>query len=187
MPAGLQSSSMVPNKTIACSEQSDTAPIRRLERCGSNSRCVARPPDDRIFGILIQGYHSSLMCELRRSRGACLDRQTGLSGLPLPKVFSYGGRTHRYWRDPTFGSLARRSSSRVISPSQLADFPAAIRWRPGVVMRSRPAKSLIYPSAMSRALCLAGTNAGGWAGRLLPTKTKEENSSLVSKLESIII
>ena len=112
MPAGLQSSSMVPNKRIACSERSDTAPIRRLERCSSNSRCVARPPDDRIFGILIQGYHSSLMCELRRSRGACLDRQTGLSGLPLPKVFSYGGRTHRYWRDPTFGSLARRSSSR---------------------------------------------------------------------------
>lgn len=51
------------------------------------------------------------LCALRCSGRACLDGQTRLSGLLLPQVFPYGGRTHRYWRDPTFGSLARLSFS----------------------------------------------------------------------------
>ena len=64
---------------------------------------------------------------------------------------------------------------------------AAIRALPGVVIRSLPARSTMYPSPMSRALCSAGIAAGGSKTEVLPTLSSDANSSRVSIFDLEII
>jgi hypothetical protein len=64
--------------------------------------------------------------------------------------------------------------------SGLFSNPAAIRRLPGVVIRSLPARSTMYPSPISRALCSAGITAGGSSTVVSPTLSSEANSSRVS-------
>jgi hypothetical protein len=58
-----------------------------------------------------------------------------------------------------------------------------MRRLPGVVIRSLPTISAIYPSAMSRALCSVGITAGGSNTAHLPTVSSEANSSRVGILD----
>jgi hypothetical protein len=58
--------------------------------------------------------------------------------------------------------------------------PFAIRNLPGVVIRSLPPRSAMYPSRISRALCVAEMTAGGSSTDVLPTVRSEANSSRVS-------
>jgi hypothetical protein len=60
------------------------------------------------------------------------------------------------------------------------EFAAAIRALPGVVIRSLPNRSTMYPSPISRARCSAGITAGGSSTVVLPTVSMDANSSRVS-------
>jgi hypothetical protein len=60
-----------------------------------------------------------------------------------------------------------------------------MRDRPGVVIRSLPDTSAMYPSMMSQTLCSKGIFAGGsFTADVLPTLSREANSSRVSVFDS---
>ena len=62
----------------------------------------------------------------------------------------------------------------------MASCPAYIRNRPGVVIRSRPAMSAIWPIAINRALCETGIVGAKPCTGVLPAASREANSSSVS-------
>jgi len=105
-------------------------------------------------------------------------------------------RPKRPWCNPSmrvvcsYGPLPVSTPSGLISiGSGLFSNPAAIRDLPGVVIRSLPCRSTMYPSSINRARCPAGIIAGGWStAHVLPTISSEANSSLVSifNLDAII-
>jgi hypothetical protein len=69
--------------------------------------------------------------------------------------------------------------------SGLFSNPAAIRDLPGVVIRSLPCRSTMYPSSINRARCWAGMTAGGSrTAHVLPTVRREANSSGVRGSDS---
>jgi hypothetical protein len=69
--------------------------------------------------------------------------------------------------------------------SGLFSNPAAIRDLPGVVIRSLPCRSTMYPSAINRARCWAGMTAGGSrTAHVFPTVRREANSSGVRGSDS---
>ena len=69
--------------------------------------------------------------------------------------------------------------------SGLFSKPAAIRDLPGVVIRSLPCRSTMYPSSINRARCWAGMTAGGsLTAHVLPTVRREANSSGVRGSDS---
>jgi hypothetical protein len=73
-----------------------------------------------------------------------------------------------------------RTTAAEVSNAGLFSNPAAIRRLPGVVIRSLPSRSAIYPSRINRALCSGGITAGGSFTDVLPTVSREANSSRVS-------
>jgi hypothetical protein len=101
-------------------------------------------------------------------------------------------RPKRPWCNPSmrvvcsYGPLPVSTPSGLISiGSGLFSNPTAIRDLPGVVIRSLPCRSTMYPSSINRARCSAGMNAGGSrTAHVLPTVRREANSSRVRGSES---
>ena len=86
---------------------------------------------------------------------------------------------------PLGAGLFRRLVAQISIGSGLFSNPAAIRDLPGVVIRSLPARSAMYPSSINRALCSAGMTAGGSrTAHVLPTVRREANSSGVRGADS---
>lgn len=56
---------------------------------------------------------------------------------------------------------------------------------PGEVIRSLPAKSIMYPGLIGRTLCLAGITAGGPFTDVLPTARREAISSALRRFDNL--
>jgi hypothetical protein len=63
--------------------------------------------------------------------------------------------------------------------------PAAMRDLPGPVNCSLPARSIMYPSLINRALCSAGIAAGESFTAVLPTVRREANSCSLRRLDNL--